>query len=70
MTARELHPKIGSLVYLQASGLQVACIVSDAKRAYGHERLEVEPVAGSGKRWVSADKVQPVPEDEARRISK
>lgn len=68
MTARQLHPHLGKLVYLAVDGIRFCCIVADAKKAYGHDRYQLEPVAGEGSMWVNAARVEPVPEAEAWRI--
>ena len=58
MTARELQAKIGKLCYLQASGLEILCEVTDAKTAYGQMRLQIEPKQGKGRAWVAAASVR------------
>lgn len=68
MTAKQLHPHLGKLVYLTVDSIRFCCIVADAKKAYGHERYQLEPVAGEGSMWVNAARVRPVPEPEAKRI--
>ncbi len=68
MTAKQLHPYLGKLVYLSVNGIRFCCIVADAKRAYGRDLYQLEPVAGEGTIWVNAARVRPVPDDEARRI--
>ena len=50
----------GARVYLQASGLQVACVVTATKNAYGHNRVQLAPITGSGRTWVDAAKVRPM----------
>lgn len=58
MTVSQLQAKIGKLVYLKASGLEVLCKVTDAKTAYGQMRVEIEPAEGKGRAWVSANSVR------------
>jgi hypothetical protein len=70
MTARQLHPLLGRLVYLTVNGIDFACVITDAKRSYGRERYQLEPVVGEGTTWVNAGRVRPVPHEEARRICK
>lgn len=61
-TARQMLPAIGARVYLQANSLLVACVVVDAKNAYGQARVQVEPVAGKGRTWVNLSSVKPIEE--------
>jgi hypothetical protein len=68
MTARQLHPHLGKLVYLTVNGIDFACVITDAKRAYGRERYQIEPVSGEGTTWVNAQSVRPVPPEEAKVI--
>lgn len=70
MTAKQLHPHLGRLVYLTVNGIDFVCVIVDAKRAYGRDCYQLEPVAGEGQTWVNARSVRPVPEQEARRICK
>ena len=63
MTARELTAKIGKkgTARLTTHGkgfVTVEIEVTDARTAFGRIDLEVTPVAGSGRMWVSADSVQ------------
>ncbi len=59
MTATQLGARVGQLVYLQASGLEVLCKVVDAKRSYGQERVRIEPMEGKGQAWVATTSVRP-----------
>lgn len=56
-TATELAELVGTQILVTFEQVQVPCRVADAKRAYGHVRLEVEPLGGHGKQWVNADRI-------------
>jgi hypothetical protein len=59
-TALQLSPLIGTLVTVEPfTGLAFTCRVTNAKIAYGHRRLEVEPVEGTGRAWVSFENTRP-----------
>jgi len=50
-------PYRGRTGRLFTDGLQIEVEVIDARRVYGRTDLYVAPVAGSGQRWVSLDRV-------------
>jgi hypothetical protein len=69
MTALDLRALnlIGKHVYLEpAKGLQVRCRVTDVKVSYGHPRVRIEALEGSGEAWVAAANVTPCYDEEAR----
>lgn len=70
MTAKQFHPHLGKLVYLTVDSIRFCCIVADAKKAYGHDRYQLEPVAGQGSMWVNAQRVEPLAEAEAKALCK
>jgi hypothetical protein len=58
MTALEMNDVIGAQVYLEAvPGLQVRCLITDAKTSYGRRRLRIIPLNGKGQAWVNAESV-------------
>jgi hypothetical protein len=60
MTASEMSDLIGAQVFLEAApGLQVRCLITNAKSSYGKTRLRLLPVEGKGEAWVNADRVTP-----------
>lgn len=52
-TAAELAKLIGRTAEYEVCGLSFRVGIMDAKMAYGDVRLLIEPVDGSGQRWVS-----------------
>lgn len=62
MTAVELARLVGTRVALEpAPGLEIYCLVLDAKTAYGRRRVQVAPVAGRGTAWVDVESTSPRP---------
>lgn len=58
MTGGELAYLINRLARLHlATGMTVAVRILDAKHIYGVTRVQVTPVAGSGKQWVDRGRV-------------
>ena len=55
---KELIKLIGREGTLDAFPFSFRVTVTDVKCAYGVERLEVSPVAGTGSAWVNADRVK------------
>lgn len=52
---KELIEKyVGKKGTIDAGGLKVEVEILDVKLAWGKERYEVQPVAGSGKVWVES----------------
>lgn len=67
MTAREVSAAIGTHVLLEpVRGLRIECLVTNAKNAYGHSRIEIEPIRGEGRAWVNAATVRPAQKPEGR----
>lgn len=56
-SASTLGQNVGKTATLHTNELKVSVRIIDAKSAYGALRFLVEPVAGSGQVWVSADRV-------------
>jgi hypothetical protein len=54
MTIRELNDKIDSTVLVALGGLLVKCIVLDVRIRYGVEDYQVQPIEGSGQKWIEA----------------
>lgn len=48
---------VGKTAKLNMEGLTVFVHVLDVKTAFGRVDVLVQPVAGSGEKWVSSDKV-------------
>lgn len=57
-TVRQLFPAIGTTVSVQFESIQVQCVVTDAKNAYGKVRLFVTPVAGTGEQWIELERLR------------
>jgi hypothetical protein len=58
MTALEMNDVIGAQVFLEAvPGLQVRCLVTNAKTSYGRQRLQIIPLNGKGQAWVNLERV-------------
>jgi hypothetical protein len=62
MSAQELQELINQRVYLPVAGLDVECVVKNAKASYGKVRLLLLPMAGRGETWVNASSVRPAEE--------
>jgi hypothetical protein len=60
---RALKSAVGRTGRIQVSAMAVRVRVIDTRRAYGRFECLVEPVAGEGRAWMTADKValDPVP---------
>lgn len=59
MDILELQQLLGKTALLETSeGLTVEVVVVDAKQAYGHERVLIKPVAGSGEAWVNLERLR------------
>lgn len=54
---------IGQSVLARFEQVLVPCRVVAVKNAYGHDRVQVEPVNGIGRQWVDASRVGPGGED-------
>ena len=68
MSAAALQARVGALVWFEAApGLQVLCIVSDARRAFGRVDVQIEPARGAGSAWVQDSSIQPLTEAEAKK---
>jgi|GEM_PF-2946704 hypothetical protein len=59
MTVTELNKTIGKTVMFSAGALSFTCYVKDAKIGYGQPRFLIQPVAGSGERWVEVSSLVP-----------
>ena len=59
MTLRELTAPIGQLAEwaVPAYQVRVPVRVIDARLAYGRPTYQIEPVGGSGRAWVSLDRL-------------
>lgn len=58
MTANEMSDMVGAQVYLEAiPGLQVLCLITNAKSSYGKTRYRILPLHGKGEAWVNAERV-------------
>lgn len=44
-------------LYIESEGLKVEIKVIGNRSVYGRDELEVSPVAGSGAKWVTKEKV-------------
>ena len=51
---REQMQAVGRVGTIQVGALRVRVTVIEAKRAYGHVRYLVTPVAGGGEQWMQA----------------
>jgi hypothetical protein len=60
MSAAELQELINRRVYLPVAGIDVECVVKNAKASYGKIRLLILPIRGKGETWVNASSVRPV----------
>jgi len=58
MNVTELNKLINQQVKVSIEGLSVSCIIVDAKSTFGHTRVLVRPVKGSGEAWVDISKVE------------
>ena len=59
MTTSERDALVGQTVAVQFEDIRVACVVRDAKWAFGRVTLLVEPIEGEGRQWVNATRVIP-----------
>jgi hypothetical protein len=57
MTIKEACTSIGHVGLLELDGFKFPVKIMDVKQSYGSIRFLVSPVAGSGEKWVSADRV-------------
>lgn len=65
MTTRELSSLLRTQIHVEPiPGLRVLCHVIDAKQEYGHTRLQIEPVAGTGQAWVNLERTHRAEADE------
>lgn len=48
---------VNRLGWFDIEGLRVRIGVLDAKRAFGHIRVLITPMAGTGEQWVNLDRV-------------
>jgi len=60
MTVNEMHSAIGVKVYFIAGELKFLCTILDVKTGYGNPRFLIEPLAGTGRRWVEFSSIAPV----------
>jgi hypothetical protein len=59
LTPNEMAELLGAPVTLQPiRGLRVACIITNVKISYGHQRVQIQPVAGEGRAWVSWHRIE------------
>ena len=58
MTAKQMGVAIGVAVMYQSGELSFACVVTDAKNAYGQVRVQITPMTGDGSQWVNASSVR------------
>lgn len=59
MSMEELVSLIGTPVFLEPiRGLFIRCRVTNVKTAYGHQRVEIAPLSGEGRAWVSLAAIQ------------
>jgi hypothetical protein len=53
----------GALTVKRGTGdFVIAVEITGLKSAWGHDLLEIEPLAGAGRCWVRATEVAPLPE--------
>jgi hypothetical protein len=52
MTAKTANELIGLTATIQYDGLKIAVKITDAKFTFGHDRFLIEPITGSGSKWV------------------
>jgi hypothetical protein len=57
-TQRDLNAYIGKVGHLDFDGLTVQVKVTDARVRFGHVDLLLTPTAGTGTRWIQADRVK------------
>lgn len=57
MTATEMIPAVGQAVLVNFDQIDVACIVRDAEMVYGRMRLRIEPLLGTGSRWIETSRI-------------
>lgn len=63
MTVQQLMQHVGTRVlFREQSGLLFEVTVKDARPSYGRVNLLIEPVAGSGERWVAESSITPIAE--------
>ncbi len=66
-TAKQMAPAIGETVQVQLEKFTIPMVVLDVKSSWGAIRLEVEPVSGSGRAWISIDRcLVPTPRNQRR----
>lgn len=59
MTALDLSAFIGLSAPWQVGALQIHVRILDCKRAYGHTRYLIQPVAGTGQQWIQDGLILP-----------
>jgi hypothetical protein len=57
MSVAEMSEVLGKSGLLQSGPIRVGVKIIDVKVAYGNKRYFIEPLQGSGRTWVDADRV-------------
>ena len=60
-TVQEMDPALGQNATLETDRLFVDVKILDCKVSYGQERCLVAPLSGSGRQWVSVDRLSAMP---------
>jgi hypothetical protein len=55
MTTAELAKLLGQLGSYYIPGLVIEVTVIDARMSWGQVQLQIQPVSGSGSKWINAD---------------
>jgi hypothetical protein len=50
--------KVGNTAVLEMDGLQINVNILDTKSVYGRLDVQIEPVAGTGTKWVQCERLQ------------
>jgi hypothetical protein len=61
-TVAQLASLIDSSVLVRFGEMQFSCKVLNSKMSYGHVRLQVRPVSGSGSQWIQLDRLAEIPD--------
>jgi hypothetical protein len=57
-TAASMIVLVGTQQFIAYEEIHVLCNVLDSKYAWGELRLQIQPIGGQGKQWVSANRIR------------
>ena len=60
-TVAQLASLIDSSVMVRFGEMLFSCKVINSKMSYGHVRLQVRPISGSGLQWIQIDRLDEIP---------